>query len=285
MRHSLLISIFAISAAACSAEKPAASENIAPAQPELKQLWLAEGFSAPEGSAAAPGGGYFISNVAGEGPDKDGEGWISLISADGAMITERFADGFNAPKGMAVLDGVLYIADIDRVRMIDAASGEDKGDIAVEGAKFLNDATVWNGAVYVSDSLTNSILKIEDGAASVWITDDRLGKVNGVLGAGETLYAVTMDTGSLYVVDAQGRLTEIANGMMTADGVGLVEDDGWLVSTVVGEIFYVSPEGEPTKLIDTREAGISQNDLNVYGDIAIAPNWRPGTVTAWKINQ
>lgn len=282
MRHSPLICVAALLAAGCSADNGnLAADAEAPA---LAALWTAEGFSAPEGAAQAPNGGYFISNVAGEGGGKDGEGWISLISADGQMVTERFAEGLDAPKGMAVLDGVLYAADIDRVRMIDAESGARQGEIVIDGAQFLNDATVWNGAVYVSDSLANAIVKIENGAASVWLRDDRLARVNGVLGAGDKLYIVTMETGSLYEADADGAMTEIASGMTPADGVGLVPAGGWLVSTVPGEIFYVSPGGEAKRLVDTREQGVNQNDLNVYDDIVIVPNWRPGTVTAWRIS-
>ncbi len=81
--------------------------------PALEQLWVRDGFSAPEGVAAAPGGGYFISNVAGEGDAKDGEGWVTHISEAGDILVERFVDGMDAPKGMAVLDDVLYVADID----------------------------------------------------------------------------------------------------------------------------------------------------------------------------
>ncbi len=279
------IAVFTLAAACATGEKSEPPENAeaSPVAPQLEELWVADGFSAPEGSAEAPGGGYFISNVAGEGGAKDGEGWISVISADGEIVTERFAEGFDAPKGMAVLHGVLYVADIDRIHMVDATTGEIKGDIPVEGAQFLNDATVWNGAVYVSDSLTNSVVKIKEGAASVWLSDERLGKINGVLGAGDVMYIVTMESGSLFAANAEGALTEIATGMIPADGVGVVEGGGWLVSTVPGGLFHVSPAGETTKLVDTEEEGVSQNDLNVYGDIAIVPNWRPGTVTAWKI--
>ena len=291
MRHSCLISALALCAAACSAGTPAEKTDVSQVEATqadgitLEPLWVAEGFAQPEGAAEAPQGDYFISNVSGEGAGKDGEGWISLISDDGAMVTERFAEGFNAPKGMAVLDGVLYVADIDRVRMVDAATGETQGVIEIDGAKFLNDATVWNGAVYVSDSLAAAVLKIVDGAATVWLQDERLGRVNGVLGAGDKMFIVTMESGALYEADAGGALTEIATGMAPADGVGVVEGGGWLVSAVPGEIFYVSPEGAVTKLVDTKEDGISQNDLNVYGDIALVPNWRANTVTAWKITR
>ena len=144
MRIFPALSIFLI--AACSA--PEQVENTGPeAAPaavlRLEPLWVATGFSSPEGVAAAPGGGYFISNVAGDATTKDGEGWISILSEDGEVIEMRFAEGLDAPKGMAVLDDVLYIADIDQVRMIDAKTGEARGEIAVDGAEFLNDATVW----------------------------------------------------------------------------------------------------------------------------------------------
>jgi hypothetical protein len=36
-------------------------------------------------------------------------------------------------------------------------------------------------------------------------------------------------------------------------------------------------------MIDTKADGILQNDLSVFGDVVIVPNWEPGTVTAWKI--
>lgn len=282
MRGFWFASIMAASAAACSA----AGEAGAPAglaAPSLEPLWVAEGFDSPESAVEAPGGGYFVSSVAGEGGAKDGDGWISLISADGEMLAARFAEGLDAPKGLAVLDGVLYAADIDRVRMIDAATGASKGEIVLEGAQFLNDATVWNGAVYVSDSRTASIFRIAGSEGALWLQDDRLVRVNGLLGAQSKMYIVTMESGALYEANARGDLKEIASGLLTADGVGAVKGGGWLVSIVPGEIVYVSPDGETAKLLDTRDKGISQNDLNVFGDIAVVANWRVNTVTAWRV--
>ena len=271
--------------AACSA--PESVEANTPAEPatalQLEPLWVTEGFSAPEGVAAAPGGGYFISNVAGEGDAKDGEGWISILSEEGEITETRFAEGLDAPKGMAVLDGVLYVADIDRVRIIDANTGDARGEIAISGAGFLNDATIWQGAVYVSDSGTARIFRLEGGAASVWLADEKLGGVNGLLGSGEKLLISTMDTGSLYEASVTKELTLIAEGMIDADGIGIVEGDGWLVSAWRGDIFSVSATGEVTKLLDTRSEEILQNDLTVFGDMVIVPNWQPGTVTAWRI--
>lgn len=271
-------------AAACSQPKSiedAAEETV----PQLEPLWVAKGFSAPEGVAAAPRGGYFISNVAGEGDAKDGDGWISILSEEGEVVEARFADGLDAPKGMAVLDGVLYVADIDTVRRLDANTGEARGEIVIDGAKFLNDVTAWQGLVYVSDSATASIFRIDGESADIWLADEKLGGINGLLGANENLLISTMDTGSLFEADRDGALTLIADGMIDADGIGIVTGGGWLVSAWRGDIFSVSPEGEVTKLLDTREEEILQNDLTVFGDVVIVPNWRPGTVTAWRIVQ
>lgn len=274
--------ILLVFSTACAGAK-SAGDPVYSVTPSLEQTWIAEGFTAPEGVAATPQGGYFISNIAGNPTDKDGEGWISILSEDGVLVTERFAEGLDAPKGMAILNGVLYVSDIDQVRLFSAETGEPAGSIAIDGASFLNDATVWNGAVYVSDSGGASIHKLDGESATLWLEDERLDGVNGLLGDGASLYISTMTTGSLFSADAEGNLTEIANGMNNADGIGLVPGGGWLVSSWPGAIHYVSPEGETTELLDTREAEILQNDLTVFGDTVIVPNWNPGTVTAWKI--
>ena len=31
------------------------------------------------------------------------------------------------------------------------------------------------------------------------------------------------------------------------------------------------------------ETPILQNDLKIFGDTVIVPNWQPGTVTAWRV--
>jgi DNA-binding beta-propeller fold protein YncE len=47
---------------------------------------------------------------------KDGDGSISKLSLDGKLITQSITgEKLNAPKGTAVIKGVLYVADIDRI--------------------------------------------------------------------------------------------------------------------------------------------------------------------------
>jgi hypothetical protein len=294
MRPLIASAFAAILLSGCSSETPEKT-----AQPEalaqevetriaearsLELVWMASGFEQPEGAALAPDGGYFISNI-GPGPEmeKDGNGYISRLNADGTVAAAKFAGGLDAPAGLAVHEGVLYAADRDGVVMFDAATGAPKGKVVIGGAGFLNDMTVWKGDVLVSDSGTATIHKVTPEGASVFATNAGWEGINGILGDGDRLLISTMTEGKLIDMRGPGAETVIATGMKDADGIGLVPGGGYLVSSWPGEIHHVGEDGVVTLMIDTRADGILQNDLSVFGDVVIVPNWEPGTVTAWKI--
>ncbi|MGB3627119.1 MAG: hypothetical protein WA989_14910, partial [Henriciella sp.] len=113
-----------------------AAANWPDAPIDLVQLWTLDGFSDPEGVALAPDGNYFISNVSGNGDAADGSGWISKISPFGEMIEAEFATGLDAPKGMIVDRGLLYVADINKIRVIHTSDGSLLRTSEVEGADF-----------------------------------------------------------------------------------------------------------------------------------------------------
>lgn len=267
-----------------AAPEPAVEVASAPALPKLEQLWVAEGFEDPEGAALAPDGNYFISNVRGEGGEKDGDGYVSKVSTDGNVLERYFAAKLNEPKGMAVKDGILYVADIDEIVKFDANTGARLGGLRVPDAQFLNDMTVWNGKVLVSDSGTAEIIDVTGETPVVWLKDEaNLAGINGILGDGDRLLVATMSSGALYSVSESGELTELARGMENADGIGIVPGGGYLVSSWPGQIHYAPGDGTFATLSDTVEAGIMQNDLSMFGDIVISPNWVPGTVTAYRV--
>ncbi len=281
MIRTLLLASPLILLGACVAPADAPEAGPLPVA-SIDQVWVAEGFESPEGVAAAPGGGYFISNVVGEGSAKDRNGYISRVAEDGTVMERYWAAKLDAPKGMTVLDGVLYATDIDKVVKLEALTGTQLGTVRIDGAKFLNDATTWNGTVFVSDSGDAAIYRIVDGAAELWLQDERLAGVNGLLGDGERMLVSTMTTGSLFSVSTEGELTEIAAGMENADGIGLVLGGGYLVSSWPGQIHYVGEDGAVATLVD---GDVMQNDLTVIGDTVIVPNWGQNTVTRWKVGR
>lgn len=260
----------------------AIDENSAP--PKLVQSWIADGFSAPEGVAYGDGK-IFISNVAGQGTDKDGEGWISVLSTDGEIINNKLVTGLDAPKGMAIRENNLFVADIDRVHIIDHRTGDLLKTLPVADAKFLNDVTNFQNEIYVSDSATGKIHVVQDNQVDVLLEDDRFAGINGLTGLPDRLMIATMEAGSLFSYDSEKNLVELASGMTSADGIGyLPETGGYLVSSWPGQIWYVSSAGQKTELLNTADDNIYQNDLTVLnGNLVIVPNWQPGTVTAWEI--
>lgn len=293
MRAILVPALAGLVLSACTPAQPAETglpvpEDVVPAPPSppgsLEVLWIAGGFEQPEGAALAPDGSYFISNIGpGDSGALDGNGYISRVNADGTIANARFAEGLHAPAGLTVHDGILYAADRDGVAMIDAATGEAKGKVMMEDVGFLNDMTVWKGDVLVSDSGTATIHKVTPEGASVFAASADWEGINGILGDGDRLLVSTMAEGKLIDVRSADSESLLATGMKDADGIGLVPGGGYLVSSWPGEVHHVSEDGIVTLLVDTKADGILQNDLSVFGDVVIVPNWEPGTVTAWKI--
>ncbi len=265
-----------------STESPVSDATVPAARPELEQIWVADGFSFPEGVAYADDV-LFISNVAGEGNEKDGEGWISRLSLAGEILDEKWITGLNAPKGMAIRDGKLFVSDYDAYHVIDIETAQVENTYPVDGAGFLNDITVWQGGVYMSDSGSARIFQVDVNGYKEWLADDRLGGINGLTADGDRLLIATMSSGSLFETRGARDLTEIATGMENADGIAVLDDGSYLVSSWPGQIWHVTASGEITELHDTQEDTIYQNDLTRVGDMIIVPNWQPGTVTAWRL--
>ena len=299
----LLVSLSVLALAACSgteneatSESPSAPEAQQAATetatdtpspdsnalPNLEQAWVATGFAAPEG-VATDEDVLYISNVAGEGNVKDGGGWISRLSLQGEVLDEKWIQGLNAPKGMAVRDGKLFVSDFDAYHVIDITSGQIENTYPVEGAGFLNDITVWQNGVYLSDSGSARIFQMDVNGYKEWLADDRLGGVNGLTPDGDRLLIATMASGSLFETLGARDLTEIASGMENADGIAVLDDGSYLVSSWPGQIWHVGSDGQTTEIHNTEDTPTYQNDLTRVGDMIIVPNWQPGTVTAWRI--
>tara|TARA_R110001592_G_C13192743_1_gene753276 strand:+ start:25323 stop:26177 length:855 start_codon:yes stop_codon:yes gene_type:complete len=250
--------------------------------PGLEQIWVTHGFSSPEGVAVV-GDTLLISNVVGGATEKDGLGWISRVSKEGSILEEKWVEGLNAPKGMSAHNGLLYVADIDTLHIINLETGERLNSFTIEGAGFLNDVTVWNGEMYAADSARKTIHKLDENGSRPWLTAPILSGVNGLLGYGDRLIATTMTRGQLLSIDADGKIEVLASGMVDADGIAALGHGSFLVSSWTGRIWHVGGGGTVTSILDTEAEGVNQNDLTGVGSLIVVPNWSPGTVTAWRL--
>ncbi|MEE8410074.1 MAG: hypothetical protein V3T05_10735 [Myxococcota bacterium] len=219
------------------------------------------GFATPESvlyDAAADV--YLVTNINGSPLEKDDNGFVSRVSPDGSISSLEWIAGtqddvsLNAPKGMAITNGVLYIADIDAVRMFDAADGTPKGSIEIAGATFLNDVTVGNdGLVYVSDSGlkagasgfepsgTDAVYRINsDKSVEKLAEGDALGRPNGLVPAGADLLVVTFGSGEVYRLSRDGKRHNVLKPPGGAlDGVVALPDGTFLMSSWEAKSLFV----------------------------------------------
>jgi len=100
----------------------------------------------------------------------ENDGYVSLIHPDGRVHTTKWIgetrDGLwlDDPLGSAVLDRVLYVVDVDMVRMFDLDTGTPLGAFEVNGATGLNGiAVAQDGTKYVSSVREGGISRIRPG--------------------------------------------------------------------------------------------------------------------------
>ncbi|HLB08260.1 MAG TPA: SMP-30/gluconolactonase/LRE family protein [Gemmatimonadaceae bacterium] len=150
-----LIVALIVAPSACTSK--AAKNNSAP-----QRISIVEGLAQPEAlSFDASQNVYFVSNVNGSPGVKDGNGFISRISADGAMDSLHFIQGgrdgvqLDAPMGSRVQGDTLWVLDVDKLRGFDTKSGKPyiTVDLSPLKALFLNDLAIDStGEFYITDT-------------------------------------------------------------------------------------------------------------------------------------
>jgi len=254
--------------------------------PQLEQLWRTSGFASPESiTPSADGSFFYVSNVNGEGDVRDGNGFISRVSRNGAIITREWARGLNAPKGIAMRDGALYVSDIDHVVIFDANSGAELSRHVAPGAVFLNDlAFTPQGDLLVADSGTQQIYVLSENGLTIWLEHDLLNSANGILPERERLLVTTM-RGRLLSIDYETKaISVLAEGLDQADGIARLRDNSYLVSAWPGQMFAVNAStGVSERILDTRAEPRFLNDILRVGDVLYVPHWEPGELTAYRI--
>lgn len=259
----------------------------APREVALTPLWTAHGLSNPESVLLSGETGVaYVSNVSGEADAKDGVGFIARIGMDGRMLDADWVAGLDAPKGLALMSGRLFVTDIDQIVEIDTRSATVIARYPAEGAAFLNDAAALpDGTVLASDSGTGRIYSLRDGAMGLWLEDALLRAVNGLHVERDRLVVSTMQ-GRLLAVDYETRaISVLAEDLGDADGIAPLGDGAYIISEWRGRLFHVAPDGASRVILDTREEGVLLNDILLTGDTLLIPNWEPSTVTAYRVRR
>jgi len=289
-----------------AAAAPAADAAAAPAGPAA--VFSTDGFSTPE-SVLVTADAYLVSNINGNPLDKDDNGFISKLGADGKIIELKWIDGakadveLHAPKGMGIQNGVLYVADVDTVRKFDATTGAPLGAIAVPNAVFLNDvAALADGkTVYVTDSAigpdfkpkgTPAVYAIsgEDAPKALEITT--IGLPNGVAveasEGGDVVYFNGFDDTKVIhrfaTADKAASTVAVPAGQL--DGLALVKDGEatWLITSSweSGSVYKIDKDGKATAIASGLK-GPADFGVDAARKLVIVPVFMENRVAAFAL--
>jgi hypothetical protein len=263
-----------------------------------QKLWEVTGLDVPESVVFDPGSGaLYVSSIGAEIMAKDRNGFVSKVSPDGKMLERNWVTGLNGPAGLAIANGKLYAGDIDELVEIDIASAKVLNRYKAEGGKFVNGVTSDDaGRVYASDTLTNTIWRLEDGRFEPWLTSDDLNGPNGLVVDGDRL--IVGSFGQLPEGDKPGKL-----GTLTAislkdkslkklpggpignlDGLTLLAPGQYLATDwVKGGLYLIGVDATVEQLIDLNQGSA---DLAYLPEqkLVLIPMMKDNLLAAFKLD-
>ncbi len=292
LRHTMPLALASSLLAAATAAAPAGAAG-------LTQVWEATGLKAPESAVHDPARNViYVSNVNGEPDGRDGNGFVSKLSPAGKVVELEWVKGLDAPKGMALVGDMLYVADLDVLVAISVADGSVRQRYPAPGAKLLNDVTAdGQGRVYVSDTLTDTIWVLEGDRFSAWLQDEALENPNGLLAEDGRLLVgswgrmtdgfQTKVPGHMKAVDVATRKVSDLGDPAPVGNLDGIEPDGRGGYTVTdwlnGAIFQVSGEGKATRLLDLNQ-GSADHEFIEKDRLVVLPMMMDGKVVAYRLD-
>jgi sugar lactone lactonase YvrE len=209
-------------------------------------------------------GALYVSNIVGAVMQKDGNGYIAKLKPDGTLIAKQWVKGLNAPTGMALHDRTLYVADVDQIVEVNAASGEIVKRYDAKGAIFLNDVAVdEDGTVYASDTPMNTIWRLKDGSLEPWLANDALNGPNGLLVQDGKLIVASFgklpgegqkqELGGLLAIDIEKQaVSKLGNNdkIGNLDGLQALQSGAYLITDWdAGGFYRIDAKGKVERLL------------------------------------
>jgi hypothetical protein len=192
------------------------------------------------------------------------DGYVALVNPDGTAHTLKWIGvnrnglTLNHPLGSDIINGFLYVVDIDTVRWFDMKTGEPRGNIPVQGVTRFNDLEVApDGTIYATqtgdmNSTTWRVYKITPkGEASILISGAPLNLPNGIgLDAKGNIVVVNVGSNDVLTFSPEGKLLVTEQAVDAGnDGLVILPDGTKYVSSVrQGTVSRIRP-GQKAEII------------------------------------
>jgi DNA-binding beta-propeller fold protein YncE len=227
----------------------------------------------------------YVANINGKPTDRDGNGFISQLEADGRIVRLEWVAGLHAPKGMAISNGKLFVADIYRLVEIDIESRRVLNFYEAEGAQFLNDVTIDDdGNVYVSDMSTGAVYKFVNEKMEEWLPAGTFDKSNGMNFREGLLYLGAK--GKIVSIDPKTKaILTVAQFDGSVDGLEIDSEGRFVFSDWSGKVQRVKAGEEPELIFNTTDNKINAADIYLITDknILLVPTFFDNRIMAYKL--
>jgi hypothetical protein len=255
----------------------------------------------------------FVSNVNGKPTQKDQNGFISKVSpSNGSIIELNWVTELNAPKGIAIPNNksTLYVSDITDLVEINIDNGKIMKRFNAPGSAFLNDVVSDNqGNIYVSDTVTNTIYKLDTNAKDgnntsslqAWLQSPQLNSPNGLHVDNNknrlivaSLGDMSKPGGGIEVIDMKNKtITTLGKEGTTSPFGGLdgIESDTteahyYVTDNPAGKVYIVNADGTGYgTLIDLHTKGAADLDFIPSQSTIIIPLMQDNKLVTYKLRE
>ncbi len=231
---------------------------------------------------------FYVANINGQPTDKDNNGFISKLSPQGEIIELKWVTGLNAPKGMGIANGKLFVTDIDRVVEIDISKATITNTYPVKNAEFLNDIAVQqqdnNFSIFISDSNAGILYRFSNGSIEKWISDDQLNNPNGLFVNGDNLLTGVRNR-VLKINIANKNISTFIQNTGGIDGLAPAVNGYYLTTDWKGTTQLVHPDKEKIQLLNTADENINAADFEYLPEkkMILIPTFYDNRVMAYKL--
>lgn len=233
---------------------------------------------------------------------KDGDGQIIKLDKKGNIIDANFVkEKLNAPKGLAINKGILYVNDVDKVLAIDLKTGTKQYEIDFsKETTFLNDIAVWdNNTLYVSATDKSKLFKVNlvNKSYSEIVTDVSIAGINGLFcyKKASRLYVNGFGSDNKpngiigYINLKNNTFTRITNLEGYYDGIAISNDvlfvSNWVAFEKKGIIQGIGIYGaNRVKKINTADPIAGPADFIIVKDQLIVPGMMNGEIHFIKLD-
>lgn len=221
---------------------------------------------------------------------ENADGFISKLKTDGKVENLHWVTGLNNPQGMGLYNGLLYVADINRIVKINTKTGTIEGEVKIDSAKFLNDLSIDNnGKIYVSDCFGDKIYESDGFTATIWSQDTLLNKPNGLLCQKDSLFVLNSDSvGKVFKASVTSKhLEEICSGIDVADGIVRNGVGNYFVSGCwQGKVYSIKENGEKTLMLNLGTENTFTADIEYIPSLKLLliPTYNK-TVIAYRLKE